>query len=249
MSSTQTPEPEQKRRLFSRKPKKEKTAKKPNRFKQMWQVFQMTRRQNPASAWWMLLVLVLATAAGVGIGFVWGHPILTGISGLLLGVLLAMILLGRFAQAAAFEQIEGQPGAVGAALNSARRTWLMEDEPVAIDPRTQDLIFRATGRGGVVLVSEAPPHRAAKLLAKEAKRVSRVLPTVPVHTIQGGNGEGQVPLKRIPKEVNRIKPALKKAEVLVVRKRLAALQRSQLPIPKGVDPMKARIDRKAMRGR
>lgn len=237
-----------KRGLFGRK-KTPKANKRPNRFKQMWDVFQMTRRHKPISVLWMALVFVGAILLGLVVGVLIGYPVLTAITGGMVGVLLAMILLGRFAETAAFEQIEGQPGAIGAALNSARRSWLMEDQPVAVDARHRDVVYRSTGRGGVVLVSEGPSSRVSKLLGKEQKRTERVVPGVPVHVIQGGNGEGQVPLKRVPREVNRIKQTLRKEEVLAVRRRLAALGNTSLPIPKGIDPARARPDRKALRGR
>lgn len=237
-----------KRRLFGRK-KAPNANKRPNRFKQMWDVFTMTRRQNPASAWWMGLAFFGSIAVGVALGLWLGFVIFTTLTGILVGLLLAMFLLGRFAEKAAFQQIEGQPGAIGAALNSARRSWLMEDQPVAVDPRHRDVVYRSTGRGGVVLVSEGPSSRVTKMLAKEQKRTQRVVPGVPVHTFQGGDGEGQTPLRQVPRAVNKIKPTLRKDEVLAVRRRLSALGNTSLPIPKGIDPMRARPDRKAMRGR
>ena len=46
-----------------------------------------------------------------------------------------------------------------------------------------------------------------------------------------------------------MRPAITKAEVSEVAKRLRALGAARLPIPKGVDPMRARPDRKAVKGR
>ncbi|WGW13485.1 DUF4191 domain-containing protein [Saxibacter everestensis] len=234
--------------LFRRKPKDEK-PKKDGRLKQIWSVFQMTRRQNPNVVWWMLLAFLGVVLIALLIGLWFGHPIYSSILGAAVGVLAAMFILARMAERAAFAQIEGQPGAVGAALGTLRRGWAVEEQPVAIEPRTQDVVFRAVGRGGVVLVSEGPPQRASKLLAKENKKTTRVLPNVPVHLIQGGNADGQVPLRKLPSTVTKIKPTLTKAEVLAVRKRLTALGGASLPIPKGIDPTRARPDRKAMKGR
>ena len=47
----------------------------------------------------------------------------------------------------------------------------------------------------------------------------------------------------------RSRPKLTKQEVAEVNKRLTALGGVKLPVPKGVDPMRARPDRKGMRGR
>ena len=54
---------------------------------------------------------------------------------------------------------------------------------------------------------------------------------------------------KIARKVQRLKPKLTKAEKEEVERRLRALGGQQLPIPKGVDPMRVRPDRKAMRGR
>ena len=75
------------------------------------------------------------------------------------------------------------------------------------------------------------------------------MPTVPGTVLQVGTGTGQIELRLLPRKVQRLKPALTKQEVAEVSKRLRALGGARLPIPKGVDPMRARPDRKGMRGR
>ena len=46
-----------------------------------------------------------------------------------------------------------------------------------------------------------------------------------------------------------MRATLTKEEVVTVNKRLRALGGVKLPVPQGIDPMRARPDRKAMRGR
>lgn len=239
---------ENRRGLFKRRPK---DPRKPGRLAQMKQVVQLARRHNPASVWLMAAAVVGCIALGVIAGFVFGPMWLWVILGLLIGVFLAMFMLGRFAETAAFAEMKGQPGSIGAVLNTARRSWLMDEQPIAVDPRSRDLVYRSTGRGGVILFSEGPPNRSAKLLAKEKKRHERVLPTVPIHTFQGGEGADQVPMNRVVSTVHKVPRHLNKAEVLAVRKRLTALgsMTTRPPIPKGIDPMRVRPDRKALRGR
>lgn len=228
------------------KPKKQK---KDGRLKQIWQVFQMTRRAEPLIVLWMALIFVGVLGSAFVIGSFFDHPIYAMVLGAPIALLIATILLSRRAEAVAYGQIAGQQGAVGAALGSIRRGWTIEDDPVAIEPRSGALIFRAIGRPGVVLVSEGSPQRAGNLLAKEERRMQRLLPTVPVTTLECGDGEGQIPLPKIARKVQRLKPAISKAEMQEVIRRLTALGGQKLPIPKGVDPMKARPDRKALRGR
>ena len=230
-----------KRGLFTRKPKEAK-AKKPSRLKQIGEVFTMTRRHDPMVPWLMLLVFLGVVAVSFLVGF-WLDNWITGlIIGIPLGLLAATFILSRRAERAAFAQIENQPGASGAALGTLRRGWITEEQPVAVNPRTQDAVFRAVGRPGVVLVSEGPTHRVKPLLDAERKRLARILPNVPVHTIQTGHGEGQVPLSQVAKKMGKMKNELTKLEVSTVSKRIASMG-TRLPIPKGIDPYKARPNR------
>ena len=235
--------------LFRRKPKD--PNKKPGRLAQMRQVYELSAKHNKATPWLLAAAVLGCTILGVGAGFVFGGMIFTTILGLMVGILLGMFMLGRFAETAAFAQMDGQPGAFGAVLNTARRGYLMDEKPIAIDPKSRDLVFRSTGRAGVVLLSEGPKARSAKLLAKEKKRHERILPNIPIHTLQGGKEEGQLTMKQVVPTVQKLPRKLNRAEVLTVRNRLAALgtQSTRPPIPKGIDPNKARPNHKAMRGR
>ena len=247
-SSNSTPASDApKRGLFSRKPKEAK-VKKPSRLKQIGEVFQMTRRHDPMVPWLMLLAFLGVVAVSFLVGFLLDNWITGLIIGIPLGVLAATLILSRRAERAAFAQIENQPGASGAALGTLKRGWITEDQPVAVNPRTQDAVFRAIGRPGVVLVSEGPSHRVKPLVDAERKRLARILPNVTIHVIESGRGEGQVPISQVAKKMNKMKNELTKLEVSTVSKRISSLG-SRLPIPKGIDPYKARPDRKAARGR
>lgn len=241
-------DPSRKRGLFKRKNKADKANKKPGRMKQMRDVFKMTRRHDPNVVWLMLLAFLGIVAVGLVIGLLINNWITALIVALPLGLLAAMFILSRRAEKAAFAQLEGQPGAAGAALSTLRRGWITEEQPAAVDPRSKDAVFRAIGRPGVVLVSEGPPHRVKRLIDGERKRLSRILPNVSIHVIQTGDGEGQVPLSKVSRRIQKMKKELTKQEVQQVNKRISSLG-NKLPIPKGIDPFKARPDRKAARGR
>ena len=100
-----------------------------------------------------------------------------------------------------------------------------------------------------MLVGEGPAPRINKLLEAERKRTARVVGGAPIILLQMGDGEGQIPLRKIPRSVQKLRNKLTKAEVAEVNKRLTALGGAKLPMPKGVDPNRARPDRKGMRGR
>src|SRR5690625_5896991 len=86
-----------------------------------------------------------------------------------------MLILARKAERAAFSRIKGQPGAALAAMQSIRRGWNIEEEPVQIDPRSQKMVFRAAGRSGIAIVAEDSSAVSMKLLEKERRNIRRVL--------------------------------------------------------------------------
>ena len=226
-----------------------KPEKEPNRIKQMWQVFQMTRRYDSSIVWLLILCLVVPIGLAIVLGVLLSKANVLGlvlyiIAGVLAGVLIGLIVLGRRAEKAAYGQIAGQPGAVGAVLKSGlRRTWTGSEMPVNVSPRTQDAVYRAVGRGGVVLIGEGPKSRTQPMLDKERATVHRILPNVPVNFIYVGPDPDSTPLFRIVGKLARYKNVLTKSEVLAVSNRLSSLGKNGLPIPKGIDPTRARAPR------
>jgi len=227
-------------------------AKKPKKqrwYHQVWAAYQMTRRQDPSVTWLLLGIFVGVVALGVIVGLLIDNVFTTVFIAVPFAALATMYMLTRRAERAAYSQIEGQPGAARAALGTVRGGWTFEDEPVAMNPRTQDFVFRGVGRPGIVLVSEGPSTRVTRLLEDERRRVARIVPNVPIHLIQMGTDDGQVALTKLGRAVSKLKPKLTRPEAAEVGKRLKALGGARLPMPKGIDPMRARPDRKGMRGR
>ena len=229
--------------------------KKQGRLSQIRDVYRVSKEADPVIGWFMLLSFLVVFGVLLVIGFLVNLPWIFGIFGVLFGVLAATIIMSRRAERAAYSQIEGQAGAAGAALTSIRRGWYTDREPVAADvARPGDInsaamVYRALGRPGVVLIGEGPTARVQKLLAAEKKRVERVAPGVPVTTMRVGSGENEVPLPKLASKVQRLKPQITKDEMALVNKRLKALGGLRAPLPPGVDPMRARMDRKALRGK
>jgi hypothetical protein len=223
--------------------------KEPGRIRQMWDVLQMTRRHDPAVTWILALVVVVPIAAGVVLALLLSSENILGfvlyvVVGVLAGVLLFLIVLGRRAERAAYSQIAGQPGAVGAVLKaSLRGGWIGTEVPVKVSPRTQDAVYRAVGRGGVVLIGEGPRSRTQRMLEDEGRAVSRFLANVPVSYLYVGPDPESTPLHRLPAAIRRHRGALRKQEVLAVSNRLTSLGKNQLPIPKGIDPTRVRAPR------
>lgn len=230
------------------KPPKEK---KPRfeRLKQIKVVYDLARRQDPRLPLWMGLAALGVLVVGFLIGLAFGHPYYAAFVSLPLALLLAMLILSRRAERAAYGALDGQPGAGGAALQSLKRGWSYQQEPVAIDGSKAGadiagaaMVFRAVGRPGVVLIGEGPPGRANKLLTAEQRKVGRLVPNVPVTTyrVGTGNGENVVGTRELIRRMRKLKKNLTKQEVAAVDKRLRALGRVRPPVPQGIDPQRMR---------
>jgi hypothetical protein len=221
-------------------------AKEPGRMKQLWQVLRMTVRNDRSALWLMLAAVILPVIAGIVLAVTISADNIIGavlyvITGILAGILLFLIVLGRRAERVAYRQISGQPGAVGAVLKSSlRRAWQASEMPVAVT-KSQDAVYRAVGKPGVVLIGEGPASRTRRMLEDERRSVARIVPNVPIHLLHVGPDADSIPLERLPKHLNRLKKAISKPEVFAVNNRLVSLSKTNsLPIPKGIDPTKVR---------
>jgi hypothetical protein len=229
-----------------------KTPKEPGRIKQMWQVFQMTRRYDSMAVWWMAAALIVPILLGVAAAFLLNNDniisfILYVVVGVLLGVVLLLVVLGRRAEKAAYSQIEGEPGAVGAVFKSGlRRTWRAAEMPVAVNGRSKAAVYRAVGKPGVVLVTEGTKAGTQKMVDEERRKVARITPGVTVSVLHvGGDEPDAIPLHKLGRKMNRIKvkDGIGRNEINAVSNRLQSLGQNGLPIPKGVDPMRVRSGR------
>ncbi len=237
------------------------TPKKTGRFAQIREAYRAIKTLDPKLGQWMLLAALVTFLVIVGFG-VWGggfwilYAVVVAIPA---AALAATIVMNRRGNNAMYGALEGKAGATGAALQGiGKRGWYAAMEPVAVDaPRGTKLndmtgaamVFRALGRPGVVLIGEGPDARVQRLLKAEEKKTARVAPGVPVHLWTAGDGEGQVPVRKISGKLTRMRPVLTKAEVAAVNKRLKSLGGLRPPIPAGMDPHRARVDRKSMRGK
>ena len=217
-------------------------------YKNIADAYRVTQASYPWMKWALIGLFIVLFGGSLAWGIASGHWIYLPLLGLLLSVLAMMVLLSLFTRRASYRQIEGQPGASVAVMQQVRG-YNTDSDPVAVNPRSQDMIFRSVGRAGVVLVSEGPVGRTRRMVRDEERKTARILQNVPIHVLSVGNGDGQVKLSALESTMRKLPRKLTKQEVAAVVKRLHSLGAMRLPIPKGVDPMKARPDRRGMRGR
>ena len=210
------------------------------RLKQVRMVAKLVNQQNkralPIVFGSAVAIIVIFVVLGLLVG-----PLAIFIPiGVLLGLGGAMVLFGRFAQQAQYAAIDGQLGAAAAVLQSMPGEWNVS--PGVAGNRTMDVVHRAVGRAGVVLVGEGVPSRVAGLLTSERRKTERVAHGVPIHEFQVGSGEGQIPVSKLQRKITTLPRALKPAAVSDLNYRLRALQPT-MQMPKGPLPKGARQPR------
>lgn len=193
---------------------------------------------------WLWLALGLLAPIGAGIFFAVTSDNIVGsvlwvVVGILAGVLLFLVVLGRVTQTLMYSNLEGQIGAVSSLIkNQLRRTWRGSEIPVRMN-KSSDTVYRLVGRPGVVLVSEGQHTRVAPLVEDARKEAHRIVPAVPIHTLHVG-ADG-LALKDFFPTMYKLRGAIKTAEVLVVANRLASVAKTPMSqMPKGIDPTKMR---------
>ena len=223
--------------------------KRPGFFSTIKSLIGFTRKPYPWVVWVLPLILVAGIGIALGLAAVlqqsWWAYIFWGLTGLMAGMIFAMLLLNRLATKAMYAQIDGQMGAAGHVVsNLLGRKWRGGDEPVSFNPKSKDGVYRAVGRGGVVLVGEGSRKRLEKLIKKERTTARRIThDAVPVNVFYVGHDEDSVPIDRLAKTIKRLPKVVDRrgmAQLIARTDSISQGAMSSLPIPKGVDPMKVR---------
>lgn len=262
---------------MAEKPAKKKPAKR-SLFKQIAQVYKFTHEEDKQLPALMALVFVAPIVVMIVLGIVfkwmWLTWILMMILAILLGFLFATMVLTRRADAVGFRKMEGRPGAAIAVLGNMNKAgFSFPQEPVWIDPRTKDAVWRGTGYNGIYLIGEGNAERLKHAMNRQEHAIKGVTAgsSIPVYRVYVGKGEGQTQIKDLRKVILKMKTKLPntttnkfmkaihphqrfmltKTELTTLNDRLRTLQaKNGYSIPKGMDPMHPqKISRRAMRGR
>ena len=190
---------------------------------QLWQAFNMQRQEDKRLLPYMIGAFVLIVGVSVAVG-VWagGFTMITLIPlGVLLGGLVTFIIFSRRAQRSLFSKAEGQTGAAAWVLDNLRGKWRVT--PGVAATGHFDAVHRVLGRPGVILVGEGSATRVKPLLAQEKKRTARLVGDVPIYDIVVGTGEGEVPLGKLERHLNRLPSNITAKQMDTLESRLAAL--------------------------
>lgn len=210
---------------------------------QLWQTFKTLRTQDKRLIPYMVVGFVAALAASVALaltshGFIRYMLIVLGV---VLGLLVAFIIFGRRAQKTVWRQAEGQRGAAAWALENMRGKWRVK--PAVAGNGHFDAVHRVIGRPGVIFVAEGVPTRVKQLLAQEKKRTARLIGDVPIYDVVIGTGEGEVPLPKLERHLNRLPANINVKQMDILESKLEALGSRMGPaaMPKGPLPAQAKL--------
>jgi hypothetical protein len=206
---------------------------------QLLQAFNLQRREDKALLPLMIGVFLAVTVVALGVGFLLGQLWFALPLGIILGAFGAILIFGRRVQRNVFAKAEGQPGAAVWALENLRGGWKVT--PAVAGTTQLDAVHRVIGRPGVVLVAEGAPHRLKPLLAQEKKRVSRLIGDTPIYDVSVGNGEGQIPLAKLPRHLAKLPRNVTTAQVEGLENKLAILTTRAAAMPKGPVPQGAKM--------
>lgn len=229
---------------MAKKEKAKKVPGAPGKLKQIREAYTMTRRADRLLPLYLLLAFAGAFAVVFVIGLLIDQSIFGTIAAVMMGLLATLVVFGQRVQKAAYAQVEGQPGAAAAVLGTMKRGGWSMTAAVAVN-KSQDVVHRTVGRPGIVLIGEGSTQRVGQLLEAERKRMNRFVADVPVHEIVIGEGEGEVPLRKLTKFLMKMPKTLKGRDVVEVNDRLRAVGdlMKNVPIPKGPMPKGVRMPR------
>lgn len=198
------------------------------------QAYSLTAKNDPKLPWILLIAFVAVAGVVELVGILLGSPFIFLPLALITGLLVALVLFGRRAQGSAYRQVEGQPGAAAWVLEGMRGDWRVTSGVAGT--AQLDAVHRVLGRPGVILVAEGSPTRVRGLIAQEKKKIARIVGDTPIYDVVVGDGEGQVPLRKLSTHVMKLPRNLSAAEVNALGRRLSAMGGGRMPVPGGPLP-------------
>jgi hypothetical protein len=211
------------------------------RFKVIRDAYAVTKKEKPYIAALLAMVFIAVLATGIMIGAFFGRPGYAAFLTTPLAFLIAFIVFTRAATSSAYASIEGQQGAAASVLMSIRKGWTV-DTAVNVN-RHQDMVHRAVGKAGIVLVGEG--REGVKILLNdERKRMERVAPGVPVHTFICGEQEDQVSIRKLQRKMKKFPKKLSTTQLRELRARIKSVGGMNVPLPKGPMPKNVKLPKR-----
>ena len=113
----------------------------------------------------------------LGIVFKWSVIgwITSMILAIMLGLLFATMMLTNRADKVGYAKLEGRQGAAISVLGNINKAGFnFPQEPVWVDPKTKDAIWRGTGYNGIYLLGEGDYNRVKRAMDRQEQRIKGV---------------------------------------------------------------------------
>lgn len=225
-----------------------KRAERKQNYKQLWTAFNMQRKEDKA-----LIPIVLSCILGMGLlffllGMLFNAEWFMMVLGLFLGLALALFVFTKRLEKSMYAKVGDQPGVAGWTLENLKNgigvVWKTKTG-VAMNTH-MDLVHRVIGAPGVVLVGEGEPHRLKPMFNQLKKRLNRLVRDVPVYEMVVGDGDDQVPVRKLQRELLKLPRNYKKDAVYAIAAKVEAMDNvgSANPtnsLPKGPLPKGGKI--------
>lgn len=213
---------------------------------QMWQAFQIQRKQDKKLVPLMLITIIGIAFAFFLVGLAWNGQWYMLVLGLLVGFTAALYVFTRRVERSVYDKASGQPGAAGWALENLRDgVGMVWKTKTAVAATTHmDAVHRVVGVCGIVLVGEGEMHRVRPLMTQQKKRLQRVAGNAPIYEMYAGEGEGQVPIRSLQRELMKLPRNMKKNEAVALAARVDSIDSrgaQNAGLPKGPIPKGARV--------
>ena len=154
---------------------KEEPKKKQNTIKQIIQIFKYTYSEDKTLPWLCGSVFVAPVIVFIVLGIVFKWSVIGWITSMILaimiGLLFATMMLTNRADKVGYAKLEGRPGAAISVLgNVSKAGFNFPQEPVWVDPKTKDAIWRGTGYNGIYLLGEGDYGRVTRAMDRPEHR-------------------------------------------------------------------------------
>ncbi|HZE40479.1 MAG TPA: DUF4191 domain-containing protein [Stackebrandtia sp.] len=222
------------------------------RLKQIGMAFSFTAKKDKLFLPLAIIAALIPLAAGAVLVFVthtlpWPFMAMA----VLLALLAVLIVLNVRTSKAVMDQAVDQPGAAYGIVEQMRG-WNIT--PAVAVSTHQDLVHRAVGKPGVVLLAEGSSGRLKALVNQEKKKLNRVVGSTPVYDfVIGEDGGEQLSVRKLRNRLAKLPHNITAKQANDLNRRLTALKAaSKPPMPKGPVPQNMKPPkgaRRAMRGK
>lgn len=226
--------------------RKEKMQARLNTWKQIWQAFNIQRKEDKAlvpivSAVMVAVIVVMGLITGLALHGNWVTWVFMMVAALMLGLTINMFIFTRRMTNTMYEKADGQPGMAGWDLTQLKGSWRVQ-QTVAGNANL-DVVHRVVGRPGVILVGEGNYNRLRSLMNSQKRSLARIVGDTPIYEIYVGHGENQVEIKKLRSTVRRLPKNISREEVDSINACLESLaaKKTAMGMPKGPIPGNAKM--------